>query len=104
MAMAHGDLTAWVTVLPAGAALRVVAIVLFVISETPARRLGQLIEAWRGPSGPVLPPSSGFGQPLTGRRAAAGEPGAAGQAQVVGWVAVTRPVEKLLAAQESPGR
>lgn len=39
------------------AALLVVAIVLFIPSETPARRLGQLIEAWRSPPGPALPPS-----------------------------------------------
>lgn len=50
IATARGGLSAWVTGTLTAGALALVAIVLFVPSETPARRLGQLIQAWRMPA------------------------------------------------------
>ncbi|GAX57905.1 MULTISPECIES: hypothetical protein [Streptomyces] len=56
MAMAHGGLTAWAAGALAVGGLVLVAAVLFVPSETPARRLCRLIQAWQsstaGAAGP----------------------------------------------------
>ncbi|GAA3544903.1 hypothetical protein GCM10022295_28570 [Streptomyces osmaniensis] len=51
IAMARGGLSAWTTGALTAGALALVAVVLFIPSETPARRLGQLIQAWRIPTG-----------------------------------------------------
>ncbi len=47
MAMVRGGLSAWTAGALTAGALVLVAVVLFTPSETPARRLGQLIQAWR---------------------------------------------------------
>ncbi|MFJ8486793.1 hypothetical protein ACIRBZ_00165 [Streptomyces sp. NPDC094038] len=63
MGMAGGGLSAWTTGALLAGALVLVAVVLFIPSETPARRLGQLIQAWRLPAEtplsaePLQPPS-----------------------------------------------
>ncbi|MFF4316931.1 hypothetical protein [Streptomyces sp. NPDC001507] len=63
MGMAGGGLSAWTTGALLAGALVLVAVVLFIPSETPARRLGQLIQAWRIPTEasirpePVQPPA-----------------------------------------------
>ncbi|MGW5473554.1 hypothetical protein [Streptomyces chartreusis] len=62
IAMARGGLSAWTTGALTAGALALLAVVLFIPSETPARRLGQLIQAWRVPTDapigpePVQPP------------------------------------------------
>lgn len=62
----------WMTAMLAAGALLLVAVVLFTPSETPARRLGRLIQTWRlpaegaghdptqppAPSGPSSPPGT----------------------------------------------
>ncbi|MEV0908888.1 hypothetical protein [Streptomyces hokutonensis] len=48
MAMVRGGLTAWAGGALAAGGLLLVAAVLFVPSETPARRLGRLLQAWHG--------------------------------------------------------
>jgi hypothetical protein len=48
--MARGGLSAWMTGVFTAGALVLVAVVLLIPSETPARRLGQLIRAWRIPA------------------------------------------------------
>ena len=48
MAMVQGGLTAWVAGALAAGGLVLVAAVLFVPSETPARRLSRLLQAWHG--------------------------------------------------------
>lgn len=66
MALVHGGLTAWAAGALAVGGLALVAAVLFVPSETPARRLCRLIQAWQsspaeaaGPEpGPYPTPSS----------------------------------------------
>ncbi|MEJ8672945.1 hypothetical protein WKI71_44935 [Streptomyces sp. MS1.AVA.1] len=64
IAMARGGLSAWTTGVLAAGALALVAVVLFIPSETPARRLGRLIQAWRIPTEapirpePVQPPTA----------------------------------------------
>lgn len=50
IAMSRGGLPAWTTGAFTAGALVLVAVVLFVPSETPARRLRQLIQAWRIPT------------------------------------------------------
>lgn len=56
IAVAHGGLSAWTTGALTAGALALVAVVLFIPSETPARRLGQLIQAWRIPTeAPIRP-------------------------------------------------
>ncbi|MFE5819964.1 hypothetical protein [Streptomyces sp. NPDC056479] len=63
IAMARGGLSAWTTGALTACALALLAVVLFIPSETPARRLGNLIQAWRLPGGtptrsePVLLPA-----------------------------------------------
>ncbi|MGF0174522.1 hypothetical protein ACQF36_29690 [Streptomyces sp. Marseille-Q5077] len=63
IAMARGGLPAWTTGALTVGALALVAVVLFIPSEAPARRLGQLIQAWRIPAEapigpePVQPPA-----------------------------------------------
>jgi hypothetical protein len=47
MALVHGGLTAWAAGVLAVGGLALVAVVLFVPSETPARRLCRLIQAWQ---------------------------------------------------------
>jgi hypothetical protein len=47
IAMAHGGLSAWTTGVLTTGALVLVVVVLFIPNETPARRLGHLIQAWR---------------------------------------------------------
>ncbi|MEV6020709.1 MULTISPECIES: hypothetical protein [unclassified Streptomyces] len=42
-----------------GGALVLLVLVLFLPSETPARRLGHLIQAWRNPLGATAGPSPG---------------------------------------------
>jgi hypothetical protein len=51
IAMTRGGLSAWATSALTASALVLVAVVLFIPSETPARRLGHLIQAWRTPTG-----------------------------------------------------
>lgn len=69
VALARGGLTAWAAAaLTAGSLLLVVA-VLFVPSETPARRLRGLIQAWQG-SAPSNP------QPATSQPPVAASPAA----------------------------
>ncbi|MGW1956963.1 hypothetical protein ACWCPI_30135 [Streptomyces sp. NPDC001920] len=64
VAMARGGLPAWTTGVLTAGALVLLAVVLFVPSETPARRLGQLIAAWRTATDsplryePVRPPEA----------------------------------------------
>ncbi|MFE9023838.1 hypothetical protein ACFYNL_35445 [Streptomyces sp. NPDC007808] len=64
IAMARGGLSAWTTGMLTAGALVLLAVVLFVPSETPARRLGRLIEAWRTATDspvryePVQPPEA----------------------------------------------
>ncbi|SEC44641.1 hypothetical protein SAMN05216489_00763 [Streptomyces sp. 3213] len=67
MAMVQGGLTAWAAGAFAVGGLVLVAAVLFVPSETPARRLGRLLQAWHGsttgaagpePSRRTAPPSA----------------------------------------------
>ncbi|MFJ8936451.1 hypothetical protein ACIRL0_12155 [Streptomyces sp. NPDC102365] len=50
MAMVQGGLTAWAAGALAVGGLVLVAAVLFVPSETPARRLYRLLQAWQGSS------------------------------------------------------
>ncbi|MFF0737765.1 hypothetical protein ACFYVK_39900 [Streptomyces chartreusis] len=50
IAMARGGLSAWTTAALTAGALALLAVVLFIPSETPARRLGSLIQAWRLPA------------------------------------------------------
>ncbi|MFB6931408.1 hypothetical protein [Streptomyces chartreusis] len=50
IAMARGGLSAWTTAALTAGALALLAVVLFIPSETPARRLSQLIQAWRTPA------------------------------------------------------
>jgi hypothetical protein len=56
IAVARGGLPAWTTGTLTAGALVLVAVVLFIPSETPARRLGQLIQAWRRPTEDSLRP------------------------------------------------
>ncbi|MBB5926447.1 hypothetical protein FHS34_001903 [Streptomyces echinatus] len=63
IAMISGGLSEWTTATFAVGALLLVAVVLFSPSETPARRLSQLIQAWRAPveaagHNPAQPPAS----------------------------------------------
>ncbi len=54
--MTGGGLSAWTAGTLTAGALALVAVVLFIPSETPARRLGQLIRAWRIPAeAPIRP-------------------------------------------------
>ncbi|MFI6567068.1 hypothetical protein [Streptomyces sp. NPDC050534] len=53
----------WVVAGLTASALVVLALVLFLPSETPARRLGQLIQAWRNPAGPRPGPPSNAPSP-----------------------------------------
>lgn len=56
MSMARGGLSGWTAGALTAGALVLVAVVLFIPSETPARRLGQLIRAWRIPTeAPIRP-------------------------------------------------
>jgi hypothetical protein len=48
MAFAGGGLSAWMTVAVSAGVLTLAGAVLFWPSETPARRLADLIQAWRG--------------------------------------------------------
>ena len=59
LAMARGGLSAWATGALTASALALVAVVLFIPSETPARRLGNLIQAWRVPTGAPMRPEPG---------------------------------------------
>jgi hypothetical protein len=54
MAMARGGSSAWAIAGFTASAFALIAVVLFIPSETPARRLGQLIQAWRNPTGAVV--------------------------------------------------
>ena len=58
IAMARGGLSAWATGALTAGALAMVAVVLFIPSETPARRLGHLIQAWRNPAEATMRPAS----------------------------------------------
>lgn len=64
IATACGGLSAWTAGTLTTGTLVLVAVVLFIPSETPARRLGQLIQAWRAPAEasvrlePVQPPAA----------------------------------------------
>lgn len=64
IATARGGLSAWTAGTLTAGTLVLVAVVLFIPSETPARRLGQLIKAWRAPAEapvrpePVQPPAA----------------------------------------------
>lgn len=49
----------WVVAGPTAGALVLLVLVLFLPSETPARRLGQLIQAWRNPVGATAGSSLG---------------------------------------------
>jgi hypothetical protein len=49
LAAARGEPSVWVAAGLAASALALLMIVLFIPSETPARRLRQLIQAWKGP-------------------------------------------------------
>ncbi|MGW3036768.1 hypothetical protein ACWDCB_36900 [Streptomyces sp. NPDC001178] len=56
IATARGGLSAWTAGTLTAGMLVLVAVVLFIPSETPARRLGQLIQVWRAPAeAPVRP-------------------------------------------------
>lgn len=55
IAVGSGGLSSWTTGALAAGALLLAAIVLFIPSETPTRRLGQLIHAWRAPAGVITP-------------------------------------------------
>jgi hypothetical protein len=54
MAMARGGLSVWAIAGFTACTFGLVVIVLFIPTETPARRLGQLIQAWRNPAGAVV--------------------------------------------------
>ncbi len=78
IAVDSGGLSAWTTGALTAGALLLVAIVLFIPSETPTRRLGQLIHAWRASvevanpepaQSSVLPPSLPREPRCTGRPA-----------------------------------
>ncbi|MEU4615241.1 hypothetical protein [Streptomyces umbrinus] len=59
LALVHGGLTVWAAVALAAGGLALVAAVLFVPSETPARRLCRLIQAWQSsPAGAAGPEPS----------------------------------------------
>jgi hypothetical protein len=63
IAMTRGGLSAWTTGALTAGVLVLVAVVLFIPSETPARRLGQLIQAWHPTEEslrpePVQPPAA----------------------------------------------
>ncbi|MFE0172345.1 hypothetical protein ACFWZ2_08505 [Streptomyces sp. NPDC059002] len=64
VATARGGLSAWMTGTLTAGTLVLVAVVLFIPNETPARRLSQLIQAWRAPAEaplrpePVQPPAA----------------------------------------------
>lgn len=70
MGMARGGLSAWTTGALTAGVLVLVAVVLFIPSETPSRRLGQLIQAWRIPTeapirpDPVQPPAQRAFSPI----------------------------------------
>ncbi len=53
--MARGGLSAWTTGALTAGALALIAVVLFIPSETPARRLSQLIQTWRTPTDAHMP-------------------------------------------------
>ncbi|MEU6256930.1 hypothetical protein [Streptomyces sp. NPDC047043] len=59
MAMARGGPSVWAIAGLTACAFALVAVVLFIPSETPARRLGQLIQAWRNPTGAAAGPEPG---------------------------------------------
>ncbi|MDC2954997.1 hypothetical protein PO587_11020 [Streptomyces gilvifuscus] len=52
LVVTRGGPSVWVVTGLTVGVLALVGVVLFVPSETPARRLGQLIRAWRHPSAP----------------------------------------------------
>jgi len=71
-AMMREDFLDWTTQALAVGSLLLAAAVLFIPSETPARRLGQLIKAWRLPAeanghDPTQPPASHPHSPETNR-------------------------------------
>ncbi|MFD7811975.1 hypothetical protein ACFV6E_03340 [Streptomyces sp. NPDC059785] len=55
LALAGGGPSAWATAGVWGGVLALAAAVLFWPTETPSRRLGQLIRAWREPDSPRGP-------------------------------------------------
>jgi hypothetical protein len=50
LAAARGEPSVWAATGLTASALALLVVVLFIPSETPARRLRQLIQAWKGPT------------------------------------------------------
>lgn len=67
VALARGGLTAWAAAALTAGVLLLVMAVLFVPSETPARRLCRLIQAWQGTSRGDPPPVPGPPPVVTSR-------------------------------------
>lgn len=64
-AMTSGGLSVWTAGALTTGGLLLVAAVLFLPSETPARRLAQLIRAWQSPSPPATGRNEAAPLPLT---------------------------------------